>query len=190
MKKLYVILTQTGTIPAKLIKLFTKAPYNHTSITTDVELIEIWSFCRKHKITPLPAGFVNETEIGVFNMFNSVPCEIYSFDVTEEQYEKYEKMIDHFRAESKMYSYNVLGLFGIVFGIPVHRKNRFICSQFVAHILQECEIASFYKDLCLVIPDDFRHLDNATLVYQGDMKNAKVDKDVATATAKEESITV
>lgn len=173
-KKLYVVLTQTGTIPAKMIKLITKAPYNHTSITSDEELLEIYSFCRKHKITPLPAGFVNETEIGVFDMFSSVPCEIYSFDVTEEQYDEYERIIGHFKAESKLYSYNVLGLLALAFGIPVHRKNRFICSQFVAHVLNECKIAEFYKDLCLVKPDDFRHLENATLVYRGDIKEFNI----------------
>lgn len=170
-KKIYVILTQTGTIPARIIKMITKAPYNHTSITCDKELYEIYSFCRKYKKSPLPAGFVNETEIGVFEMFRNVPCEVYSFDVTEEQYEKYQSLISHFISQSKDYAYNVLGLFALAFGIPVHRKNHYICSQFVAHILTECRIAKFYKDLCLVKPDDFRYLDCAKLVYKGDLKN-------------------
>jgi len=84
-KKIYVILTQTGTVPAKIIKFITKAPYNHTSITSDEGLYEIYSFCRKFKRTPIPAGFVNESDVGVFEMFNNVPCEVYSFDVTEKK---------------------------------------------------------------------------------------------------------
>lgn len=170
MKKLYVILTQTGTVPARIIKLVTKAPYNHTSITSDEELYDIYSFCRKYKASPLPAGFVNETELGVFDMFSSVPCEVYSFDVTDQQFYKYQNTLKHFKKESKLYSYNVLGLFALAFGIPVHRKNHFICSQFVAYILTECGAAKFNKDLCLVKPDDFRYLDNAKLIYKGDMK--------------------
>lgn len=169
-KRIFVILTQTGTMPAKIIKLITKAPYNHTSITSDEELLDLYSFCRKHKMTPLPAGFVNEWEIGVFDMFNIIPCEVYQFDVTKEQFEKYQEIISHFKSESQLYSYNVLGLFALAFGIPVHRKNHFICSQFVAHILTECKIANFYKDLCLVKPDDFRYLKNAKLIFKGDMK--------------------
>ena len=167
---IYVILTQTGTLPAKIIKFVTKAPYNHTSITSNDELMDIYSFCRKYRLVPLPAGFVNESELGVFDMFNFVPCEVYGFKVTDEQFDKYRKLIAKFKRDSKVYSYNVLGLFALAFGIPVHRKNHFICSQFVAHILTECGVASFNKDLCLVKPDDFRYLDKAQLVYKGDMK--------------------
>ena len=167
---IYVILTQTGTLPAKIIKFVTKAPYNHTSITSNDELMDIYSFCRKYRLVPLPAGFVNESELGVFDMFNFVPCEVYGIEVTDEQFDKYRKLIAKFKRDSKVYSYNVLGLFALAFGIPVHRKNHFICSQFVAHILTECGVASFNKDLCLVKPDDFRYLDKAQLVYKGDMK--------------------
>ena len=175
-KKIYVILTQTGTVPARIIKLITKAPYNHTSITSDEELYDIYSFCRKFKKIPLPAGFVNETEIGVFDMFNMVPCEVYAFDVTDEQFDKYQNLISHFKSSSKSYGYNVLGLLALAFGIPVHRKNRYICSQFVAHVLTECKIAEVYKDLCLVKPDDFRYLKNAKLVYKGAFKNLYNEK--------------
>lgn len=169
LKKIYVILTQTGTVPARIIKFITKAPYNHTSITCDEELYDIYSFCRKFKRSPLPAGFVNESEIGVFEMFKAVPCEVYSFDVTDQQYDTYQKLIYHFKTESKTYAYNVLGLFALGFGIPVHIKNHYICSQFVAHILTECGVAHFDKDLCLVKPDDFRYLENAKLMYKGDL---------------------
>lgn len=170
MKKLFVILTQTGTVPARIIKLVTKAPYNHTSITSEEELFDLYSFCRKYKLSPLPAGFVNETELGMFDVFSNVPCEVYSFDLTEEQFGKYKTAISRFKRDSQLYSYNVLGLFALAFGIPIHRKNHFICSQFVAYILTECGAAKFTKDLCLVKPDDFRYLRNAKLIYKGDMK--------------------
>jgi len=169
-KKIYVILSQTGTVPARIIKFFTGAPYNHASLSTDSELQEIYSFCRKFKRFALPAGFVEENRVGVFDMFNRVPCEIYAFEVSDEQYQKYQSMLDSFKKDKKLYSYNVIGLIGLAFGLAVHRKNHFVCSQFVAHILSECKIAVFNKDLGLVKPDDFRYLDNAELVYKGDMK--------------------
>lgn len=169
-KRIYVILTQTGTVPARIIKFITKAPYNHTSITSDEGLYEIYSFCRKFKMSPLPAGFVNETEVGVFEMFKNVPCEVYGFDVTEEQFNKYQELIEHFKSKSKAYSYNVLGLLALAFGIQIHRKNHFICSQWVAKILTECKIAKFDKDLLLVRPDDFRYLKEAKLIYKGDLR--------------------
>ncbi len=172
---IYVVLTQTGTRIARIIKLFTRAPYNHTSISSDAELRSIYSFGRKHKERPLPSGFVDETGVGVFEMFNSIPCEIYAFAVTDEQFASYEAMILHFKRKNDHYGYNVLGLLALAFGIPVYRKTRFVCSQFVAYILTECRIASFRKNLCLVKPDDFRYLHNAKLVYKGDMKKFSLE---------------
>lgn len=170
-KYIYVVLSQTGTIISRIIKFFTGAPYNHASLSNDVELQEIYSFCRKFKRFALPAGFVEEKKVGVFDMFRRVPCEVYAFEVSNEQYEKYEDMLEAFKKDSKLYSYNVLGLITLAFGFAIHRKNHFVCSEFVAHVLSECGIAVFNKDLGLVKPDDFRYLDNAVLVYKGDMKS-------------------
>ena len=36
-KKVYILLTDTGTLFTKLIKLYTKKPYNHASISFDSE---------------------------------------------------------------------------------------------------------------------------------------------------------
>jgi len=169
---IYVVLTQTGTNIAKAIQYFTKAPYNHASITSDVELSEMFSFCRLNKNRPLPAGFFQENVgDGVFEMFSSIPCEIYGFEVTEEQLEIYNTVIDHFKKETKLYSYNLLGLLTLALGIPLNRKKRFVCSQFVAHVLTKSGIAEFNKSISLVKPDDFRRLSNGTLIYSGDIKN-------------------
>lgn len=168
---IYVVLTQTGTNISKAIKCFTRAPYNHTSITSDLELCEMFSFCRINKNRPLPAGFFHEkVDDGVFEMFNSIPCEIYGFEVDDEQLAKYNNLIEHFKKETKLYSYNLLGLLTIALGIPLNRKKRFVCSQFVAHMLAESGIATFDKDVSLVKPDDFRHLPNGKLIYSGDIK--------------------
>ena len=37
-KKIYILLTDTGTLFTRLIKIFTKKPYNHASISFDAEL--------------------------------------------------------------------------------------------------------------------------------------------------------
>lgn len=174
---IYVVLTQTGTKVAKTIKYFTRAPYNHASIASDIELCEMFSFSRFNKRRPLPAGFFHEkVDDGVFEMFNSVPCEIYGFEVSDIQYEKYNELIEHFKQETQFYSYNLLGLLTMALGIPLNRKKRFVCSQFVAHILVETGVAHFNKDVSLVKPDDFRHLPNGVLLYTGDIKKYQSDK--------------
>ena len=49
-KKVYILLTDTGTLFTKSIKTYTKAPYNHASISFDVGLEELYSFGRKKSI--------------------------------------------------------------------------------------------------------------------------------------------
>lgn len=48
MKKIYIILTHTGTLLSKIIKMYTKDEYSHVSISLDSELEEMYSF-RKAK---------------------------------------------------------------------------------------------------------------------------------------------
>ena len=59
-KKVYILLTDTGTLFTKLIKLYTKKPYNHASISFDLELLEVYSFGRKTARNPFIGGFVKE----------------------------------------------------------------------------------------------------------------------------------
>lgn len=175
-KNIYIILTQTGTIISRLIKLYTKDPYNHVAITDDETLCQMYSFCRKHVRFPLPGGFVSENvNEGIFNIYAHIPCEIYSFEVTDEQFAQYKLIIKHFNANSAIYTYNILGLLTIPFGISFQPRYHYVCSQFVAYILQTCKIADFKKDTSLVTPNNFRYIENATLEYSGNIKNFLID---------------
>ena len=56
----FILLTNTGTLFTKVIQSYTKAPYNHASISFDRELSELYSFGRKHPSNPFDGGFVVE----------------------------------------------------------------------------------------------------------------------------------
>ena len=63
-----------------------------------------------------------------------------------------------------------MGLLFIFLRIAKKRKNKFVCSQFVAHIMAEAEInLEIPKPTSLYIPDDFRHIKAAELIYKGDL---------------------
>ena len=171
-KHIYIVLTQTGTIISRLIKLYTKDPYNHVAITDDETLCQMYSFCRRYLRFPLPGGFVTESiNKGIFKLYNNIPCEIYRFEVTDEQYSQYKLIINHFCKNSSFYTYNILGLLTIPLGIRFQRSKHFVCSQFVAYILQTCKIANFKEDISLIKPDNFRLIENATLEYSGNIHN-------------------
>ena len=52
-------MVRSETLPAKIIRLFTNAKYNHTSLALDDNLEEYYSFSRKHANSPFD-GFVKE----------------------------------------------------------------------------------------------------------------------------------
>lgn len=164
-KDIYIILSNTGTLFSKTIKLYTKAPYNHTSIGFDSELKELYSFGRKKPNNPLFAGFVKENLRHEF--FKNTTCCIYKLTISHNEYLSIRNLIDEFKIETDKYRYNLVGLLGVMFNYPIKRNYHYFCSEFVATLLQESGSYYFEKDLGLVRPSDFHYLKNATLVYEG-----------------------
>lgn len=50
-QSVFILLTNTGTFLTRVIKSYTRAPYNHASISFNRELSELYSFGRKTLIT-------------------------------------------------------------------------------------------------------------------------------------------
>ena len=167
-KKIYILLTDTGTLFTNLIKLYTKKPYNHASISFDSELSEVYSFGRKTARNPFIGGFVKEdVDKGLFKEAN---CAVYALTVNEVQLQKMNHYIKEIEAQKGEYRYNLLGLLGFLFNKPIQRKKAFFCSQFVATVLKECNIIDFGKSPSLVAPNDLQKVSKCQLVYEGELK--------------------
>jgi hypothetical protein len=167
-KKIYLLLTDTGTAFTRLIKSYTKKPYNHASISFDVDLNEVYSFGRKTPKNPFIGGFVREDIESV--LFRQADCAIYSLNVTDEDLQKMKQFIQLIAANKELYRYNLIGLFGVIVKKPIKRKNAFFCSQFVASVLKESNTINFDKDVCLVQPSDLLSSADFTLVYEGRLR--------------------
>lgn len=168
-KEIYLLLTDTGTILTRLIKSYTKKPYNHASIVFDTELVEVYSFGRKTAKNPYIGGFVREDIHSV--LFKQADCAIYSLTVTNDEFQKMYQYIQKIAVEKGCYRYNFIGLFGVLFKKPIKRKNAFFCSQFVASVLKESNVINFEKDLSLVEPSDLPYSANFQLIYEGRLKD-------------------
>jgi hypothetical protein len=164
-KKVYILLTDTGTVFTRLIKLYTKKPYNHASISFDAELSEVYSFGRKTARNPFIGGFVKEDMKK--GLFHQADCVIYTFTVTEAEIQKMRRYISEIEAQKESYRYNFLGLFGVVFNRPLKRKKAFFCSQFVASVLNECTSIDFGKPASLIEPNDLMSISSLQLKYEG-----------------------
>ena len=166
---IYVVVSRTGTSVARAIRVVTKMPYSHASLAEDASLRELFSFARSYTPVPLPATFNPEyIGQGTLGKFTVIPCEIYEIPVTQEQYQHFQEIIAHFQAFRKRYSYSLIGLLRVKMQIEKELSRKFVCSQFVAYVLNECGVI-LDKPPCLYSPDDLRYLPQARLIYRGEL---------------------
>lgn len=165
---IYVLLSRTHTVPARLIRLFTKAPYSHTSLALDLELKEMYSFARRHIYNPFDSGFVHEDiATGIFGRDKNVYCSVYAIPVTEKQYHIVKEELRHFIEHEELYNYNYMGLVGVLFGKNVSKDYNYFCSQFVSHVLSRSGIELFKKECGLIQPYDFHLQLRKQRIYSG-----------------------
>lgn len=172
MKTIYVIISKTGTVPAKLIGCFSKASYSHSSLSLNSDFSKMYSFARRKVNNPFIAGFVSEDfNKGVFKKFNYCECRVFALEVTEEVYDKIIELLQPLIADPLSYKYSMLGLFTCWFNVKWGRKRHFVCSQFIAKILNDSGALITAKDHRIYRPVDFMNEDKLKLVYQGSIKD-------------------
>lgn len=168
MKKIYILLTATGTTFARFIRVVSRAPYSHVSISLDKECQELYSFGRTYTNNPFVGSFQHENiEKNVFGKYRNIPCEMFELEITEEQYKSVKRTIESMKGKK----YNKLGLLCKVLHIPYHRKTCYFCSEFVAYTLECNDIYSFNKPLNYVEPIDFLEIPTKRLIYKGNLHN-------------------
>lgn len=178
MKKIYLLLSRTGTVPSRMIHSLLGGRYTHVSIAIRPATNEFYSFARRKLNNPLNAGFIIENiHTLVFSKYPDCNCGLYSLEVTDEAYAKIKKTVEHFVDNRSHYDYNFLGLLPARLGIKTNRKHNFTCSQFVATVLSKADAVELPKHPSLMMPNDFLTLKGATLIYSGPIKNCNFLRD-------------
>lgn len=177
MKKIYIILTYTGTILSKIIKCYTKDEFSHVSIALDQELNHMYSFGRLHPYNPFCGGFVHERiNSGTFKRFANTRARIYYLEVDDKQYEKLRYAIFYIKRLRKSYTFNILGLFAVGFKIRVKAPRAFYCAEFVKYVLDQAKIKTELPDL--VKPEDFKLIRNLIPEYDGFLRSYNGNREV------------
>jgi hypothetical protein len=165
--KIYLVLTDTNTLLSKTIKFYTKAEYNHASISLDSSLIDMYSFGRKRPNNPLIAGFIHEDLTREY--FIRAQCNILTCDVTPDQFTLLTNLIHYYEQTQSMYHYNLIGLVTLALHIDFKRDDTFFCSQFVATLLAESGIHDFQKEFHFITPQDLEALPIFESIYTGSL---------------------
>lgn len=174
MKKIYIILTHTGTTLSKIIKKYTKDEFSHVSIALDVKLENMYSFGRLKPYNPFIGGFVHEyINKGTYKRFYNTKAKMYSLEVDELQYDKLKRIINDIEIENEKerYKFNILGLLAVGFNKKISIKRSFYCAEFVKYVMEKSGININLPDI--IKPEDFKKIDGLKLIYDGLLRKYK-----------------
>ena len=168
MKKIYVVVSQTGSIVSRIIRRVTGDKYTHASIAFEEDPTSMYSFGRIYKNFPIWGGFVKESPShGAMKKFRTADIVVVQLSVPEEKYREVNEYILEMYAQRKKYHYNYLGLFLARHGIHFRRKMHFYCSEFVKDILERFDIVDKGDFAKVVRPIELLNIRGGKIVYQG-----------------------
>lgn len=161
---------------SKAINIYTREPYTHVSIALDKNLHELYSFGRIRPYNPVLGGFVQEDiSGGTYKRFPKTRCALYSLKITNKQFKHLKRELNRFKKESDKYGYNLLGVVTAAFNYPIHRENRYFCSQFVSELLLKSGIKLIDKNPSLTAPMDFIGSGELECIYEGYLRTYSVE---------------
>ncbi len=167
-KKVYVILSQTGTLLSRILKAVTGAYFNHSSISLDKGLDRMYSFGRIFPKNPFIGGFVHESpHYGTFRRFFKTRVMIFELTIPAQNYEKLSATISDMSSHREMYHYNYLGLFLAALKINHRQDRHYYCSEFVRAMLVNNGIVSEDAFEDITQPIHFMTIPCARFVYSG-----------------------
>lgn len=171
MKEIYIVLTNTGTILSKIIKLVKNDEYQHVSIALSENLKPMYSFGRLNPYNPFWGGFVEEgIDVGTFKRFSNTYAKIIRIKIQDDKYEKIKKTINKISKNRNSYSFDILGLLLAALNIKKDRKNHFYCADFIKYVLESANVEEGLPKN--IRPIDFDYLSD-DIVYMGKLRDFK-----------------
>lgn len=165
---IYLILSSSSSLPAKIIKWATQNELNHSSISLDDSLNCMYSFGRLKINQPFNAGFVVENkDVGFYAKFTDTKIRLYRLKVDEKTFNATKDYLMQCVYGKEYLKYNFAGAILSKVKIAVPRVNRFFCSEFAAMIIQQCHIRELKKSAHICHPYDFLEFEDMELLYQG-----------------------
>lgn len=171
-KEIYIILSNSGTVPGKLVSRMTHFYYSHVMLSLHPDCREMYSFGRRSVRNFLNGGFVVEQPNGAFfTRFSETQCRILSLTVMQEQFQQLERALDVFISNAREYRYDFIGCGLRYFRLRKTFDQRYTCSHFVAEMLDRCEICRFPNGTMMARPEDFTKIPGVHTVYEGKLQD-------------------
>ncbi len=174
-KKLYIVISQSGTLPSRVLRRITGADYNHVSISLRSDLRKMYSFGRRYKYYPFWGGFVSESPTsGTFGRFPETRVKVLALEVTEEQFDAISATINTMFKKRRRYHYDYLGVGLAYFKIRRHSEHSYYCSEFIKELLLQHGVQAADALPKVVQPIHFLDIPAAEIVYAGRLRDYAV----------------
>lgn len=159
-KKIYVLMTRYPGRDAKFLSWYTRFPYTHASIGFEEDMNTFYTFISK--------GFLVES-IKKYNKPDreSFPCALYEITVSESTYNHIKSLVMTYKARKERLRYSTLGVVCCCLRIPLKRRNKYFCSQFVAEVLHKSQVLQLKKKSTLYLPKDISKHKELKLIFVG-----------------------
>ena len=168
MKEIYIMISQTHTGFAHVLRKVGKIQYNHASIALDRDLNQLYAFARPKHHALLLGRLVRENMCRyTLGKYYYVAVTIFRIEVSEEQYEWIADTI-HRIFENDEYVYNLFSVLStpVTGGFSTYKA--FSCIEFIMYILREIGYL-FEKPICSYCPDDLLNILRDDICYEGNL---------------------
>ena len=166
-RKIYIVLSQSGSNLSRFLKLVTREPYNHASFALSGDLETMYSFGRIRPYNPFIGGFVREsTAYGTLKRFKNTRARVLELEVTPDAYDEAYRIIQRMLAEQRRYHYNYLGLILAAIRVPFKKQYCYYCSEFIKYLALSMKLPEADKLPAIVKPMQLLALPHVT-VYEG-----------------------
>ena len=172
---IYIVISQTQTKFAKMIRRFGSVDYNHSALGLDPQLTHLFAFARPFHHGIFLGHLVKENlERYTLRQDQPVPVVIFRLPVTVKEYENVRKTI-HQISEDPDYIYNLFSVLTYPVFHGISRRKSFTCIEFVAYILKGLGYPMDDK-LCSYKPDDLLQILGPQEIYRGDFRDYMISQ--------------
>lgn len=132
---LYVMISQTDTGIAQLIRTFSRYPYNHVSMTLDPSLRNWCSFARYHQDAPFYSGFIKEPVERFLAKTGDAHVRIFRLEISNERAKRIEQLfLQAGRTETRLI-YNYFDAVASVLNLKIAISGSYTCLSFACAVI-------------------------------------------------------
>lgn len=165
---IYVMISQTPTKFGATIRKIGHVEYNHTAVSLDANLNQLYAFARPQHNALLLARLVHESiPRYTLDIADNVPVVIYKVPVTSYQYNWIRRTIKNVLNDSD-YIYNYTSVFTYPIFKGISTEKAFSCIEFVMYLLNGIGY-NFIQPLCAYKPDDLQRVLSEYEFFKGNL---------------------